>query len=314
MSLPISEFSPKQRKLISKIRALKKEKNAILLVHNYQRPEIFEVADFIGDSLGLCEQARKTKAELIVFCGVYFMAESAAILNPDKRVVIPDPDSGCALSNMITAEQLREFKAQYPGVPVVMYVNSFAEVKAESDICCTSSNAVAVVKSLKDRRVIFAPDQNLANYVAKQVPNKEIIPWNGYCPIHSRLTAEYVAEARKNHPKAKVVAHPECREEVISASDYCCSTSQMIKVCKEDPAPEFIILTECGMIHRLKKEIPEKQFYTVCSMCFDMKKNTLEKIIDALENETHPVTIAEPIRLRAFQAFHRMFDLKNESA
>lgn len=298
------------RPLIDEINRLKKEKNAIILAHNYQRPEVFEVADFIGDSLGLCQAAQKTEARLIIFSGVYFMAESAAVLNPEKRVVIPDPQSGCGMSDMITAEALIEFRKQYPGVPVVVYVNSTAEVKAASDICCTSSNAVEVVRSLPDTKVIMAPDRNLAAFVAKQVPEKEIIPWDGYCPIHERLTADYVRQARERHPEAKLIAHPECPADVIEAADYCCSTSQMIEVCTKDPALEFVLMTECGMLQRLKKALPHKVFYTLCSMCFDMKKNTLDKIKDALLNETHVVQVPEPVRSAAYQAFERMFAIK----
>lgn len=310
MSNLIEDYRP----LIDSIIRLKKEKNALILVHNYQRPEIFEVADFIGDSLGLCQQARATNADLIVFSGVYFMAESAAILNPDKKVVIPDPESGCAMSDMITAEGLREFKKQYPGVPVVTYVNSTAEVKAESDICCTSSNAVEIVASLPDRRIIMAPDRNLASYVAKHLPDKELIAWDGYCPIHERLTVEYVRQSRERHPNAKLIAHPECPPDVIEEADYCCSTSKMIEVCTNDPAEEFVLMTECGMLNRLKKALPHKKFYTLCSMCFDMKKNTLEKIYESLLGEVHEVRIPEDIRLRAYQAFDRMFQVSSIGA
>lgn len=300
--------------LITQINELKREKNALILVHNYQRPEIFEVADFIGDSLGLCQQARDTDASLIVFSGVYFMAESAVILNPGKKVVIPDPGSGCAMSDMITADSLRDMKAKYPGVPVVTYVNSTAEVKAESDICCTSSNAVDVVASLPDTRIIMAPDRNLAAYVAKQLPGKEILAWDGYCPIHERLTIDYVEQSRRAHPEAKLIAHPECPEDVIAAADYCCSTSKMIEVCTNDPAEEFVLMTECGMLNRLKKALPHKRFYTLCSLCFDMKKNTLEKIYESLRDETTEVIVPEPIRLRAYQAFSRMFEVPINSS
>jgi len=295
--------------LVDQIKQLKREKNALILAHNYQRPEIFDIADFIGDSLSLCQQARETNASMIVFSGVYFMAESAAILNPDKKVVIPDPESGCAMSDMITADSLRAMKAKYPGVPVVTYVNSTAEVKAESDICCTSSNAVDVVASLPDSRIIMAPDRNLAAYVAKQLPGKEILAWDGYCPIHERLTIDYVNQSRLAHPEAKLIAHPECPEDVIEAADYCCSTSKMIEVCTNDPAEEFVLMTECGMLNRLKKALPHKRFYTLCSLCFDMKKNTLEKIYEALRDEVTEVVVPEEIRLRAYDAFARMFDV-----
>jgi quinolinate synthase len=305
----MTQLTDEQQVWIEKINRLKREKNAIILVHNYQRPEIFEVADFIGDSLSLCRQARDTDVDMIVFSGVYFMAESAAILNPDKKVVIPDDESGCAMSDMITADGLRELKANYPGVPVVTYVNSSAEVKAESDICCTSSNVVDIVKSLPDKTIIMAPDRNLAAYTAKQVPDKEILAWDGYCPIHERLTLDYVNQSRKAHPNAKLIAHPECPEAVIEAADYCCSTSKMIEVCTEDPAEEFVLMTECGMLKRLQQALPHKKFFTLCSMCFDMKKNTLEKIHESLLAETHEVIVPEPVRLKAYEAFSRMFEI-----
>lgn len=294
--------------LIQKIQELKRSKNAILLAHNYQRPEIFEVADFIGDSLGLCQQARDTDADTIVFAGVHFMAESAAILNPDKTVLIPDPESGCAMADMITVEDLEAMKAEHPGVPVVMYVNSTAEIKAASTICCTSANASAVVKSLPDEEVIFGPDRNLAAYVQKQVPDKEIIAWDGYCPIHERLTLDYVNQARERHPKAKLIAHPECPIEVTDAVDLCLSTSQMLAACQNEDADEFVILTECGMIKRLQRELPTKKFYTMCSLCVDMKKNTLEKIVESLEKGVHEVTVPEETRKKAFKALERMFE------
>jgi len=306
-------LTEEHKALIEKINLLKREKKAIILVHNYQRPEVFEVADYIGDSLSLCQKARDTDAKMIVFSGVHFMAESAAILNPDKKVVIPDPESGCAMSDMIDAEGLREMKAKYPGVPVVTYVNSSAEVKAESTICCTSSNAVEIVKSLPDKQIIMAPDRNLAAYVARQVEDKEILAWDGYCPIHERLTAEYVNQSRKKHPNAKLIAHPECPPDVIEAADYCCSTSKMIEVCTNDPAEEFVLMTECGMRTRLQKALPHKKFYTLCSMCFDMKKNTLEKIYESLLEEVHEVVVPEAVRERAHNAFSRMFEVSLES-
>lgn len=308
----VSHFMPSNpfyQPLIHEINALKKKKKAIILVHNYQRPEIFDVADFIGDSLGLCQEARQTDAELIVFSGVYFMAESAAILNPTRKVVIPDPESGCAMSDMITAESLRAMKLKYPGVPVVTYVNSTAEVKAESTVCCTSSNAVDIVRALPEERIIMAPDRNLAAFVARRVPNKTILAWNGYCPIHQRLTLDYLNESRLRHPHAKFIAHPECPEDVIQASDYCVSTSKMIEICSNDPSDEFVLLTECGMLNRLKAALPHKNFYTLCSMCFDMKKNTLEKIYTALKTEQPEVVVPPEIQVKASQAFERMFTL-----
>lgn len=302
------ELTTRQQELIGRIRRLKEEKKAIILCHNYQRPEIFEVADFIGDSLELCRKARAVKdLRLIVFCGVYFMAESAALLNPDRTVIIPDKDAGCALSDMITPEKLRVKKAEYPHAAVVCYINSTAAVKAESDICCTSSNAVAVTRSLPHKQILFVPDKNLAKFVADKVPEKEIIPWEGFCPIHERLSAEYLLLAKSQHPNAKIIAHPECTDSVRAVADYVVSTSGMMHIARESEATEFICTTECGMIQRMRREIPGKKFFTVCSVCFDMKKITLEKIIESLETERTAITIPEPIRTRALAAFEQMF-------
>jgi quinolinate synthase len=307
------ELTEAQKSLINRIRQLKKEKRAVLLCHNYQRPEIYEVADFIGDSLELCRKAKNTEARFIIFSGVYFMAESAAILNPTMKVVIPARDAGCALSDMITAEALRKRKAEYPDAGVVCYVNSTAAVKAESDVCCTSSNAVAVVRAMPHRRSLCVPDKNLANFIAKQVPEKEIIPWEGFCPIHERLSPEYLLRAKAMHPNAKIIAHPECTDEVRAIADYVVSTSGMMKVACESDATEFICTTECGMIQRMKREIPGKKFFTVCSVCFDMKKNTLEGIEQALLTEQPEVIIPEETRKRAYAAFERMFTITYES-
>ena len=286
-----------------------KEKNAIILVHNYQRPEIYEVADFIGDSLMLSQEAAKTNADIIVFCGVHFMAESAAILNPDKKVLMPAIDAGCAMADMITAEGLKEFKKKTPDAKVVCYVNTTAAVKAESDICCTSSNAVQITKSVDAKQIIFVPDKNLAEYVAKQVPDKEIIPWEGFCPIHHMITKDFVEKAKKDHSAAKIVAHPECTDEVLSMADHICSTEGMVKYCGESNAKEFIILTECGMTERLQKEYPDKKFYATCNLCHDMKKNTLEGVKKSLEFGQYEIKVPEEIRKRAHIALQRMLEV-----
>lgn len=293
--------------LVSRIKFLKRQKNAVVLVHNYQRPEIYEVADFIGDSLGLCQEAASTSADLIVFCGVHFMAESAAILNPGKKVVVPNIDAGCAMADMVEAEGLRKFRKKHPDAAVVTYVNSTAEVKALSDICCTSSNAVAVVRSLPNHKIIFVPDKNLAAYVAKHVPEKEIIAWQGYCPAHNYVTGEYLEEMRRDYPNAKVIAHPESRPEVLEKADYVSSTSGMIDCAKSDPSKEFFVLTECGMTERLHRAMPEKRFYGLCNMCFDMKKNTLESVLKCLEEEKPVVRVERKIANRARLAFDKMF-------
>lgn len=303
------EITLTQQNLIDRIKELKKQKNAVILCHNYQRPEIYEVADFIGDSLELCRKARTTSARMIVFSGVYFMAESAKILNPGMKVVVPARDAGCALSDMITAESLRAKKHQYPNAAVVCYVNTTAAVKAECDVCCTSSNAVEIVRALPQKQILFVPDKNLASFVAQKVPEKEIIPWEGYCPIHQRLTPEYLMKAKQNNPGAEIISHPECTPEVRAVSDHVVSTSGMMKVAQESAASSFIVTTECGMIARMKREMPKKKFLTVCSLCFDMKKNTLEKIIDSLEHETFEVTLAPEIQEKALRAFEKMFEI-----
>ncbi len=303
------ELTENQQALIDQIKKLKAQKKALILCHNYQRPEIYEVADFIGDSLELCRKAQAVNAPLIIFCGVYFMAESAAVLNPGSKVVIPDKKAGCALSDMITDEKLRERKKLYPEAAVVCYVNSTAAVKAEADICCTSQNAVAIVKSLPNKQILFVPDKNLASFVANQVPEKEIIPWEGYCPIHERLTPEYLLKAKAMKPNAKIIAHPECTPEVRAVADYVVSTSGMLKVAKESDATDFIITTECGMVQRMKKELPHKNFYTVCSACFDMKKITLEKIVEALIEEQFEVQIPPDIQIKAKRSLDKMLAL-----
>jgi len=295
------------RNLVEQINKLKKAKNAVILVHNYQRPEIYEVADYIGDSLELCKAAAKTSAKIILFCGVRFMAESAAVLNPDKKVIIPYLDAGCAMADMVDAKELRIFKKQHPNAKVVCYVNSSVDVKAESDICCTSSNAVKIVKSLKEKEIIFVPDKNLAAYVQKQVPDKKIIPWQGFCPVHHSLTKEYILDVKKTYPHAKILAHPECRPEVLKLADYISSTSGMVECARNDKADEFFVLTECGMTERLKRELPGKKFFGLCNMCFDMKKNTLPAVFKCLADEKPVVRVDKKVALKAKKAFDRMF-------
>ncbi len=300
------KLTREQKKLISEIKSIKSEKNAVILVHNYQRPEIYEVADAIGDSLGLCQQAAATDADMIVFCGVHFMAETAKILNPSKKVVIPHIDAGCAMAEMINADDLKKFRRKYPDAAVVCYVNSTAEVKAVSDICCTSSNAISVVRSLPNKQIIFVPDHNLASYVASQVKNKEIIAWKGYCPVHHFVNEDYVKEIKKEYPKAKLIAHPECKPEVIALSDYVESTSGMIVRARAERAKTFFILTECGMTERLNREIPGKEFFGLCNMCFDMKKTTLESVLSALISEKPVVRVDKRVANKAKSAIDKM--------
>ncbi|NIA01848.1 MAG: quinolinate synthase NadA [Nitrospirae bacterium] len=296
-------------KLVDEINKLKREKNAIVLAHSYQRPEIYDVADFIGDSLQLCQEAAKTDAGLIVFCGVHFMAESACLLNPGKKVIVPHVDAGCAMADMVEAEDLRNFKAKHPGAVVVCYVNSSAEVKAESDVCCTSANAAKVVSQMDADEIIFVPDKNLAAYVQTQVPGKKIIPWKGFCPVHHTLTKQYIEGVREAHPEAKIIAHPECRPEVLMLADHVCSTTGMIEAARRDPAEEFFILTECGMTERLNRELPEKKFYGLCNMCFDMKKNTLESVLGCLIDEKEEVRVEKSVADKARSALDKMLEL-----
>ncbi|HEX9092556.1 MAG TPA: quinolinate synthase NadA, partial [Coriobacteriia bacterium] len=246
-----------------RIRELAEKRGAVILAHNYQRPEVQDIADFVGDSLGLARQAAATDAGVIIFCGVHFMAETAKILSPDKTVVFPEMRAGCPMADMITADKLAAWKRQFPGVPVVTYVNSTAEVKALTDVCCTSANASQVVRSLGVDRVLFAPDRNLALWVAGQLPEVEVIAWPGFCPTHQRITPEQVAAATEAHPDAEVMAHPECRPEVLALADAVLSTSGMLRYAAESPASEFIVVTEVGLMHGLLKAAPGKRFYTL---------------------------------------------------
>ncbi len=294
-------------KIVDKITALKKEKNAVILVHNYQRPEIYKVADYIGDSLELSRKSADTEADYIIFCGVDFMAETAAILNPMKTVLLPVLAACCPMAAMANVEELKKVKQEYPKAAVVSYVNTSASVKAESDICCTSANAVEVVNSLGQNDIIFVPDKNLALYVARYT-KKHIIPWNGWCYVHNKFSVKGLKEARRIHPNAEVIVHPECTPEVIDLADYVCSTSQMLRRVKESSKDEFIIGTEVGLIERLKIEYPKKIFYSAPpgSTCIQMKKNTLNSVLEALEKNQHVITVPEDIRIRAKEALDKM--------
>jgi len=293
--------------LQDRIKELKEERNAIILAHNYQIGEVQDIADYKGDSLGLSQKAAKSDADVIVFCGVDFMAESAAILCPNKTVLLPELEAKCPMAAMITAESLRAKKEKHPGAVVVCYVNTTADVKAESDICCTSSNAIKVVNSLKEDEVIFVPDKNLALYVAAHT-DKKIIPWEGYCSSHHFILKEDVLSVKARHPEAEILVHPECRPEVIEISDKALSTDGMIRYAKKSKAKEFIIGTETGILYRLRKENPDKRFYPASdhAVCPGMKVNTLDKIVNALENMEHKVIIPEYIRVKAKQALDRM--------
>jgi quinolinate synthase len=290
---------------------LKEEKNAVILAHNYQPGEVQDVADLRGDSLELSRAAAREEADLIVFCGVDFMAETAAILSPEKRVILSGAGACCPMAHMITARELRGFKAEHPAAAVVCYVNSSAEVKAESDICCTSANGIEVVASLSEETVLFVPDRNLGRYVAR-FTDKKIIPWDGYCYVHDRYTTDDVLRAKTLHPEAEVLVHPECRPEVIDLADGVYSTSGMARRALESPAREFIIGTEVGMNYRLKKDNPGKEFYPLSegAICVDMKKTTLEKVLSALETLEPRVVVPEEIADRARGAIERMLAVK----
>jgi quinolinate synthase len=285
------------------------KRRAILLAHNYQPGEIQDIADVLGDSLELSMKAAQTAAEVIVFCGVHFMAETAAIICPEKTVLLPRLDVGCCLAESVTAAKLLARKAELPGVPVVTYVNSTAAVKAESDICCTSANAIRVVDSLAAPRVLMIPDQNLALYVARHTSKEvEILTWEGWCNVHDGLSAEEVLEAKAAHPQAVFIAHPECNPEVLEQADVIRSTSGMLKYVQESAAPEFIIGTEKGILHRMHKENPAKFFYAPSRrlICRPMKRIKLADVITALKENRHQVTVPEEIRVRALKAVERM--------
>ena len=294
---------------IKKINELKKKKNAVILAHNYQTPEIYHgVADIAADSLALALEAAKTKADIIVLCGVHFMAETAKLMNPNKKVLIPDMDAGCSLASSITGEDVRMLKEKYPGVPVVSYVNTSAEVKAESDVCCTSANAVKVVESLGVDRVIFLPDHYLANYVQKNTKVK-IISWQGTCIVHEKFTGNQVSEIREQNPGIKIIAHPECPPDVISASDFAGSTSSMVNYVKENQPKKVLLVTECSMSDNIQIENPNVEFVKPCNLCPYMKKITLKKILECLEKENNEIKIGNNIATRARKSVQRMADI-----
>jgi len=296
--------------LRDKIQSLKNKRKAVILAHNYQPGEIQDIADFVGDSLELSQQAAKTEADVIVFCGVHFMAETAFILSPQKTVLLPDTHAGCFMADMVTAEKLRVKKKELPGVPVVCYVNSSAEVKAESDICCTSSNAVKVVESLPQQEILFVPDQYLGQWVASQT-GKKLHLWPGFCPTHARILPRHILELKQKYPQAKVVVHPECRPEVDALADAVISTGGMIRYAQQPQVRQMIVGTEMGIIHRLQKENPGKEFIPVCpqAVCVNMKLITLEKILWCMEDMRPSVSVPEEIRLRAQNAVERMLEV-----
>jgi quinolinate synthase len=304
-----------QQSLQERIAELKQLRNAVILAHNYQVPELQDVADFVGDSLGLSFKAKETDADMILFCGVHFMAETAKIVNPGKTVLLPDLDTGCSLADSCDAKALARWKQEHPGVVTVAYINCTAAVKALVDIICTSGNAVKVVNSIPcDKQILFCPDENLGQWVMEQTGRKLLL-WPGVCHVHVKFTAESLAKLRAKHPGAKVVAHPECLPLVRSMADEVCSTEKMIAYCKASPSKSLIIVTESGMLHRLRKEVPGKEFVAgptdtcSCNECEFMKKNTLEKAVAALENLSPEIVLDEDIRRRALLPIERMLAL-----
>ena len=294
---------------IYKINQLKKKKNAVILAHNYQTPEIFHgISDFSADSLALAVEAAKTKADIIVMCGVHFMAETAKLMNPDKKVLLPDMKAGCSLASSITGKDVRNLKKLNPGVPVVSYVNTSADVKAETDICCTSANAVKIVNSLGVKKVIFLPDDYLAKYVASQT-DVEIISWKGTCEVHEKFNDTEINEIRKNNPGIKVIAHPECPPDVLKASDFTGSTSGMIKYVSDNQPKKVMMVTECSMSDNVQIDNPNVEFIRPCNLCPHMKRITLPKILDCLENETNEIVMSESVIEKARKSVEKMAEI-----
>lgn len=297
--------------IAERIKRLKTEKNAVILAHYYVPDEIQEIADYIGDSFYLSKVAKNTDADMIVFCGVSFMGESAAIMNPNKKVLMPDLNADCAMAHMADIGKIRELRNRYDDLAVVCYINSTAEIKTYSDICVTSANAVKVVKSLPNHNIFFIPDGNLGQYVKEQVSEKNIILNDGYCPIHAAITKEEVLEAKKQYPKAKFLVHPECKKEVLEEADYIGSTSGIINFVTIDDSQEYIIGTEVGVLYELRKRNPEKKYYTLRNnvTCEDMKLVTLEKVLDVLEKETNVVSVSEEVAEKALVPLERMLEI-----
>jgi len=298
--------------VVSRIRDLKRERRAVILAHNYQRPEIFEVADFVGDSLELARRGQGVDADVIVFCGVHFMAESAKILSPEKTVLLPDLRAGCSLADSVEPEELvarrDELRRVYPDLQVVAYVNTTAAVKAVVDVCCTSANAVEIVDKLPTQHVLFVPDEHLAAYVQRET-TKTVLSWNGNCYVHHQITPANILAVKSALPHVKVLVHPECRADVVALADAVLSTSGMVRYAKQSSAEEFLIVTECGLSDRLLLEVPEKKFYKACKLCQFMKMITLEGTCRALEVMQHEIVLDEEVRRGAERALRRMFEL-----
>jgi quinolinate synthase len=298
--------------MIARIRELKRVRKAVILAHNYQRPEIFEVADFVGDSLELARKGTTVDAEVIVFCGVHFMAESAKILSPEKTVLLPDMRAGCSLADSVDPDELvarrDELRRVYPDLQVVAYVNTTAAVKAVVDVCCTSANAIKIVENLPTEHILFVPDEHLGNYVQRQTA-KTVITWNGNCYVHHQITPESILSVKETIPGVKVLVHPECRTDVIALADAALSTSGMVRYAKESDATEFLVVTECGLPDLLMLEVPDKTFYKACKLCQFMKMVTLEGTLQALEAMEHEIVLDETVRAAAERSLRRMFEL-----
>jgi len=302
------------------IKTLAAEKHAVILAHNCQVPEVQDVADFVGDSLGLALEAQRTDAERIIFCGVHFMAESAKILNPEKTVLLPNLSAGCALADSITPESLEEWMDRYPGYAVVTYVNSSAEIKAMSDICCTSANAVSVIRSLDTEKVLFVPDRNLGNWVKKQVPDKDVVVYDGACPTHDVLRGANVKKVKEFVPEAVIIAHPECREDIIAIADEVCSTTAMVgRIAKYPNTKTFIIATEHGIIHQMQKRYPDREFVAAdgcigCRLhCPYMKMIDLDAVYRSLTEDVFPITVEEDIMDGARRSLERMMAVPRDN-
>lgn len=300
--------------IVNEIKKLKEEKNAVILAHCYQNIEVDEVADYVGDSLYLSQKAAETDADIIVFAGVYFMAQTAKILNPEKKVLLPRMESGCLMADMVNLQQVREFKSKHPNIPTVCYINSTAEVKTECDICCTSSNALNIVKSLQAPQVLFLPDTYLGKWVESQLDGTEVITYPGYCPTHLRIKPEDIIEMKKKYPNAEVLAHPECHKEVVKLADYVGSTTGIMKHAIESDKKQFIISTEKGVVDRLKRDYPEKEFILIKDniICPNMKWHTLEDIYNALAKEQHEINVDKDVAQKALKCINRMLEVSKQ--
>lgn len=299
------------KEMLDEIKRMKHEKNAVIVAHNYQVDDVQDLADVVGDSFKLSQYCANTDADVVVFCGVHFMAESAKILSPEKTVLLPEIHAGCPMADMVTAQALREEKRKYPNAAVVCYINSSADVKAECDICCTSSNALRVIKSLKNDEILFVPDQNLGSFIANQIPEKTIHLWKGYCITHHRVGKKDVEEAKKAHPDALLLAHPECRPEVVEMADFVGSTAQIIEYAKNSSHNKFLIGTEMGILHKLKNDSPDKLFYLLSTglICPNMKKTTVESVYLSLKEMRYEITLDREVAEKAKKALQAMLDV-----